>query len=148
MDSMPKMNSPELPKPQTSGGGAESGPNTDRAISGSPEVQGLSPIELLTQAQGAVVQAVQADDSTATPSALPVIPDNDPHLSSVSSSNPVVADDNDALEKEWVDRAKDIVNKTKDDPRKQTDEFVKMRYDYVRKRFGKEIVVSNGNQAA
>jgi hypothetical protein len=147
MDSMPKMNSPELPKPLSNGGGVESGSVDSGSASASPEVQGLSPIEMLTQAQGAVVQAVQSDDATATPSALPVIPVNDPHLSS-TSSNPVVADDNDALEKEWVDRAKDIVNKTKDDPRKQTDEFVKMRYDYVRKRFGKEIVVSNGNQAA
>ena len=68
---MPKMNSPELPKPLSNGGGVESGSVDSGSANASPEVQGLSPIEMLTQAQGAVVQAVQSDDATATPSALP-----------------------------------------------------------------------------
>lgn len=149
MDGMPKLNSPELPKPQPNRGSSEAEP-LNNGISLSPESQGLSPIEMLTQAQGAVVQAVQSDDSTTTPAALPVIPVNDPHLgvSATDDNNPTIAEDNDVLEKEWVNKAKAIVNRTKNDPKQQSDEFVKMRYDYVRKRYGKEIVVSNGNHTA
>ncbi len=61
------------------------------------------------------------------------------------SSNPVVAEDNDVLEKEWVDKAKQIVAETRNDPREQTNKFVVMRHDYVKKRYGKEMVVSNDN---
>ena len=146
MDGNPKMNSPELPKPQPNSGSFEVG-KADSGSQGKVESEGLSPIEMLTQAQGAVVQAVQ---STYDNTALPVVPLNDPHLvtaqSSDDSSNPIVAEDGDVLEKEWVDKAKKIVTSTKNDPREQTNQFVKMRYDYVKKRYGKEIVLPSGNQ--
>ena len=148
MDGNPKMNTPELPKPQPVNGNFEVG-SVDKGGQSKAETAGLSPIEMLTQAQGAVVQAVQStDDHTA----LPVVPLNDPHVVSAQSSsddnNPVIAEDGDVLEKEWVDKAKKIVASTKNDPREQTNQFVKMRYDYVKKRYGKEIALPSGSQGA
>ncbi|MEI6480767.1 MAG: hypothetical protein WCO19_00505 [Candidatus Saccharibacteria bacterium] len=55
---------------------------------------------------------------------------------------PVIADDADLIEKEWVTRAKMIVAKTKDDPREQNKEINKFKADYLKKRYNKDIKVS------
>lgn len=55
------------------------------------------------------------------------------------TANPMIADDNDLIEKEWVEKAKRIVEQTKVDPRKQTSELHKMKADYLKKRFNKEV---------
>ncbi len=52
---------------------------------------------------------------------------------------PLVADDVDVIEKEWVDRAKKIVNATKNDPREQEKEVSKLQADYLLKRYNKQI---------
>lgn len=54
-------------------------------------------------------------------------------------SNPVVADDVDVIEKEWVDKAKKIVSATKDDPYNQEKQVSKLQADYLMKRYGKQI---------
>ena len=56
-----------------------------------------------------------------------------------SSANPIVASDDDLIEKEWVDKAKKIVENTKNDPYKREDEVSKLRVDYLKKRFGREL---------
>lgn len=58
-----------------------------------------------------------------------------------STSNPIVADDNDLIEKEWVIKAKQIVAATRDDPYKQSYEISKFKADYLKKRYGKDIKV-------
>lgn len=58
------------------------------------------------------------------------------------SSNPVLAEDVDLIEKEWVDKAKAIVNHTRDDPHRQNKEINKMKADYIKKRYNKDIQVS------
>ncbi len=50
-----------------------------------------------------------------------------------------IADDVDLIEKEWVDRAKDIVNKTKHDPKLQSQELNKVKADYIKQRFNKDL---------
>lgn len=55
---------------------------------------------------------------------------------------PSIADDNDLIEKEWVNKAKLIVAKTKDDPREQSKELYKYKADYIKKRYNKDIKVS------
>ena len=55
---------------------------------------------------------------------------------------PAIADDTDLIEKEWVQKAKDIVARTKDDPRAQNREMGVFKADYVKKRFNKDIKVS------
>ena len=54
---------------------------------------------------------------------------DDSDSKSVPSSQdiPEIADDVDLIEKEWVQKAKNIVNKTKDDPHKQNIELNKVK---------------------
>jgi hypothetical protein len=59
-----------------------------------------------------------------------------------SHANPVLAEDVDLIEKEWVDKAKAIVNHTKDDPYRQNHEINKMKADYIKKRYNKDVQVS------
>lgn len=58
------------------------------------------------------------------------------------SDTPLVAADEDLIEKEWVDRAKKIVEETKDDPYRREQEVGKLQADYLRKRYGKELGAS------
>jgi len=50
---------------------------------------------------------------------------------------PLVANDDDLIEKEWVDKAKRIITKTKDDPYRREHEVSKLQADYLRKRYGR-----------
>lgn len=59
-----------------------------------------------------------------------------------ASDTPLVAADEDLIEKEWVDKAKKIVEETKDDPYKREQEVGKLQADYLRKRYGKELGAS------
>jgi hypothetical protein len=58
------------------------------------------------------------------------------------NTNPVVAADDDLIEREWVDKAKKIIAETRDDPYKREREVSKLQADYLRKRYGREIGVS------
>ncbi|HSE61818.1 MAG TPA: hypothetical protein VLA88_06015 [Candidatus Saccharimonadales bacterium] len=60
-----------------------------------------------------------------------------------AQSNPLVASDEDVIEKEWVDKAKKIVAQTKADPYTQEKEVSKLQADYIKKRYGKEIKLSS-----
>ena len=55
---------------------------------------------------------------------------------------PVIANDDDLIEKEWVDKAKKIIAETKDDPYKREQEVNRLQADYLRKRYGKELGVT------
>lgn len=54
-------------------------------------------------------------------------------------ASPMIADDADLIEKEWVLRAKEIVERTRQDPYRQNKEVEKMKADYMKKRYNKEI---------
>jgi len=56
-----------------------------------------------------------------------------------ASDTPLVAGDDDLIEKEWVDKAKKIIAETKDDPYKREQEVGKLQADYLRKRYGHEL---------
>ena len=56
---------------------------------------------------------------------------------------PTIAADDDLIEKEWVDKAKKIIAETKDDPYRREQEVGKLQADYLRKRYGKELGVSD-----
>jgi len=80
-------------------------------------------------------------------SANPLLLDNQqtpaqPAVSTLSSNNPQIADDNDLIEKEWVVKAKAIVEKTKHDPHLETKEINLFRADYLKKRYNKELKVA------
>ncbi len=61
-----------------------------------------------------------------------------------SSGLPQIADDTDLIEKEWVEKAKQIVAKTKDDPKRQSEELDKMKTGYIKKRFNRELPADRG----
>lgn len=52
---------------------------------------------------------------------------------------PQIADDTDLIEKEWVDKAKEVVAKTAHDPYLQNKELNKVKAEYLKKRYNKEI---------
>lgn len=60
--------------------------------------------------------------------------------------NPLIASDEDLIEREWIDRAKQIVEATKSDPHKQDDEINKLQADYINKRYSKNRVTENDNR--
>jgi hypothetical protein len=64
--------------------------------------------------------------------------------SSPPAANSALAadDDSDLIEKEWVDKAKQIVERTRNDPHKQSEELTVFKADYLKKRYGKTIKVS------
>lgn len=70
---------------------------------------------------------------TTTDSSVAAVPDED---------NPIVANDDDLIEKEWVDKAKQIIAHTKDDPYRREQEVSKLQADYLQKRYGREIGAS------
>lgn len=55
------------------------------------------------------------------------------------SSTPLVASDDDLIEKEWVDRAKKIVCETQNDPYEREEAVNKLQVDYLKKRYGREL---------
>jgi hypothetical protein len=72
--------------------------------------------------------------------ALPTLSQSPVGISSLpTDDNPVVANDDDLIEKEWVDKAKKIIVETKDDPYRREKEIGKLQVDYLRKRYGKEL---------
>lgn len=53
--------------------------------------------------------------------------------------NPAMAADEDVIEKEWVQRLKQIIATTKHDPFLQEHEISKLQADYLMKRYGKQV---------
>lgn len=88
-----------------------------------------SPSKLETKAP-AVVTAVALPEPVATDSS-----GQPPALNDV----PLIADDDDLIEKEWVERAKKIVSDTKGDPHKRDDQATELKVNYLQKRFGRRI---------
>lgn len=54
-------------------------------------------------------------------------------------SVPEEASDTDLIEKEWVERAKQIVDHTREDPYEQQKALSQMKADYMKKRYNKDI---------
>jgi Txe/YoeB family toxin of Txe-Axe toxin-antitoxin module len=52
---------------------------------------------------------------------------------------PKEAADSDLIEKEWVEKAKQIVERTRDNPYQQQEELSKMKAEYLKKRYNREI---------
>lgn len=65
-------------------------------------------------------------------------------LGQYPAGSPLIADDGDLIEKEWVEKAKEIVNRTRQDPHKQNREINQFKADYLKKRYNKDIKLSEG----
>ncbi len=79
-----------------------------------------------------------------TPQQQPVQSNSTDDSTVVSSvSTPAIADDVDLIEKEWVEKAKEIVYKTKDNPYLQSKALSEVKADYIKKRYNKDILKSD-----
>lgn len=59
------------------------------------------------------------------------------------SGNPATADDDDIIEKEWVNRAKQVIIETRNDPRAREKAIGALQRDYLMKRYGKQLGATN-----
>lgn len=119
------------------------GQNVERAPQlPTPEVgveRGHEQFEQRSEAAPAVVTPVLP-----SPVVVPepqVLPANGP-TAVQADDTPLVANDDDLIEKEWVDKAKKIIVQTKDDPYRREQEVGKLQADYLRKRYGRELGAS------
>lgn len=87
------------------------------------------PMQNNTTGSGPVYQAVQQDSLD---------------LQTQISSLPPEANDLDLIEKEWVTHLKYIVTQTSEDPFLQQAEISKAKADYMRKRYNKDVKISEG----
>ncbi len=97
-------------------------------------------------------QAMQQVDRQSSPPPPPPttvpLPPSVVALPTVSQSDdttvgPTIANDDDVIEKEWVDKAKKIIADTQNDPYRREQEVNKLQIDYLRKRYGKELGISD-----
>jgi len=133
---------PKLPEvmPVAPEQGVPSSSTPESSPVAAPEVQTGS-VEKANQGTSVQLPPVTIAAPAPQPAAEPAAP---PPTTSqgVVVTSPPVADDVDIIEKEWVDKAKKIVEKTKDDPHRQTAEVSILRADYLKKRYGKEVKLS------
>lgn len=67
---------------------------------------------------------------------------DDTNTSSVAArvaGTPLIAKDDDLIEKEWVEKAKKIVAQTKDNPHQREEAATGLKVDYLKKRFGRKL---------
>jgi hypothetical protein len=134
---------PKLPE---ANGGREQSPDNygssfeQTPVQSTPEMGVESGAERVEQrgesAPVASMPALPPIQSIAVPT--PVAPVDDTTVQAADDL-PVVANDDDLIEKEWVDKAKKIIMQTKDDPYRREQEVSKLQADYLRKRYGKEL---------
>ena len=91
-------------------------------------------------------QSVQTTTQIANDLAIPAATTASTTQSAQDTNKPsasVAASDNDRIEKEWIDKAKDIVAKNQDDPFEQKEAMSKVKAEYIQKRFNKTIKTSS-----
>jgi hypothetical protein len=128
---------------------ANSAPSPESLPPVTPESGSLEPVEApASQEVSKPKESANQNAGVITPVApatpvisQPVVTDDDQTVQTtpVQSDTPSIADDVDVIEKEWVDKAKSIVDKTKDDPHVQNKEVSILKADYMKKRYGKDI---------
>ncbi len=124
------------------------GPTPESVARPAPEIS-AQPIERVVQPSpeakiGGESNATNTQPVTqpAAPVALPQLPTPQapPPVAAISvNDNPLVAADDDVIEKEWVQKAKQVVEQTKTDPHQQEAEVSKLQADYIQKRYGKQV---------
>ncbi len=131
----PKLPSPEkIPEmPQVPG---EFSPSTPEV---SPESKPEYSPERATERAGEQHHATTASPAPiALPTPIQSQSDDDDAVTADDTA-PLTANDDDLIEKEWVDKAKQIIAETKDDPHMREKKVNKLQADYLRKRYGKEL---------
>jgi hypothetical protein len=141
----PKFSSPEMNamSPERSPESLPNLPNPERT----PEAPLQTPERgQQTAPERASEHSAQAQAAAAAqpmPISLPTpVPVVDDSQASTTDDLPVAAADDDLIEKEWVDKAKQIISQTRDDPARREKEVGRLQTDYLKKRYGKELGAS------
>ena len=92
--------------------------------------------------QKADMTAIMADVNLTTILPAPVIDKFSVADNTTLGISPLTANDDDLIEKEWVDKAKKIVTDTQNDPHQREKEVSRLQVDYIKKRFGRELGVA------
>lgn len=110
-----------------------SSPERDAGVS-MERVEQRSPVELAPPPPVAIPPVVST-----------VPPVNQPLPAPIAQpvQNPVAANDDDTIEREWVDRAKQVIAQTKDNPYAREKAIGELQRDYLMKRYGRQIGTSN-----
>ena len=130
-----------LPTPERS---PESVPNVSTPES-TPEIPRESPERGQVAAperapeHAASAQAAMSAQSIPVSLPTPVPVQDDTAQAQASDDLPAVAADDDLIEKEWVDKAKQIINQTRDDPAEREKQVGRLQADYLKKRYGKQL---------
>ncbi len=74
------------------------------------------------------------------PASLPVPPvDTATNTTPVDDDMPLLAEDSDVIEKEWVDKVKKIIILTKNNPYERAKVIAQLQADYLKKRYNKDL---------
>lgn len=95
--------------------------------------------EQMAEAAAAVSDASSVATAPVEPVAASKGVDTQAVTGGAISNTPVSAADEDLIEKEWVDKAKQIVAATQDDPHARTNQVNQLQRDYLMKRYGRQI---------
>lgn len=110
------------------------------------EPQTPNPVAPVAPDQSDAAQPATAANAPAPiPSPAPAIPTSAGQSTAATApdDSPMIADDTDLIEKEWVEKAKQLVEQTKNDPYKQNQEINKIKATYIKKRYNKDIQISS-----
>lgn len=141
---------PELPAPQYSPE-SQGGVTAQQGQSGeygqmlqNPELAGERSPEHEQYMQNVDRESTQAPPPVIPVAPMPqVVPAPATPQTPQDNSMPALANDDDLIEKEWVDKAKQIIAQTKDDPYRREQEVNRLQADYLKKRYGKELGVAD-----
>jgi hypothetical protein len=114
-------------------------PPMDQAPSTAPtgaEKAPAAPETAAPKANAFPVASVPLPAPAAVPAGQPAIL---PAVAAATGTNLTVKDDGDLIEKEWVNKAKQIVERTREDPYKQSEELTIFKADYMKQRYNKTI---------
>lgn len=111
------------------------------------ELTGSKATEKASVIQPTITQPNNAAKASATAAMVDITSQNTPITgpmtpvisTATTTATPAMADDNDLIEKEWVEKAKQIVERTKDDPHAQNNEISQYKAEYIKRRFNREI---------
>ncbi len=123
----------ELPNPQENGAGII----PELGGVATPELRGAQPVA------GTTSQPLQVPTDIPGANPLNIQPISNSTQQGQQTSAALIADDSDLIEKEWVIKAKAIVMQTRDDPHKQNSEMSKVKADYLKKRYNKDLKLSD-----
>ena len=135
---LPQVNRAPEVQPQNIGGGEynventslnpEVGRESEQSLGARVEQYNNIPVALPVDNTTTTVPLSQNDDQSAKQSG--VVADDD---------TPLVAADEDLIEREWVDKVKNIIALTKDNPYERNRVIAQLQADYLKKRYNKTL---------